>query len=265
MDALAVTRLERALHVILHLIQQRHLRQSVGMETKVATFDCYGTLIDWEGGAASFLYEIARRHEPDPPPGRELRERWEELQFERLQGEYLPYRDILASSLDAWASQRNYVLTGAEGEQLVRSMQSWQPFPDTVPALRAAKEAGLRLWIISNTDRAIIEHSLRHLELDFDGVTVAEDCRGYKPGDAPFNHALSRIDADRSEILHVAFGFKYDLAAAQRHGLRTAWVNRRREPRPGPQEPDHEWDDLWPLAELTGRWPLPEPARRSPP
>jgi 2-haloacid dehalogenase len=217
---------------------------------RVATFDCYGTLIDWEGGAASFLYELARRHEPDPPPGRVLRERWEELQFERLSGEYQPYREVLAHSLAEWAAERSYRWNERDGDAMAISMQSWQPFPDTVPALRAAKEAGLRLWIISNTDRAIIEHSLRHLEVEFDGVTVAEDCRGYKPGDAPFEHALRRIDADRSEILHVAFGFKYDLAAAQRHGLRTVWVNRHREPAPGPERPDLEWDDLWPLAEL---------------
>ena len=69
-------------------------------------------------------------------------------------------------------------------------MESWQPFPDTVPALRAARDAGLRLWIISNTDRAIIEHSLRHLEVDFDGVTVAEDCRAYKPATAPFKQSV---------------------------------------------------------------------------
>ena len=129
-------------------------------------------------------------------------------------------------------------------------MESWQPFPDTVPALRAAKEAGLRLWIISNTDRAIIEHSLRHLEVEFDGVTVAEDARAYKPSDAPFEHALREIGASPDEILHVAFGFKYDLAAAQRHGLRTAWVNRTGEPAPGPERPDHEWTDLWPLADV---------------
>jgi 2-haloacid dehalogenase len=220
------------------------------MEIKVATFDCYGTLIDWEGGAASFLYELARGHEPEPPPGRELRERWEELQFGLLSGDYLPYRDILAASLDAWARERSYALSGDEGERLARSMESWQPFPDTVPALRAAKEAGLRLWIISNTDRAIIEHSLRHLEVDFDGVTVAEDCRAYKPADGPFRHALGQIGVEPEEILHVAFGFKYDLPPAQRHGMHTAWVNRHRDPAPGPERPDHEWDDLWPLVEV---------------
>jgi 2-haloacid dehalogenase len=220
------------------------------MEIKVATFDCYGTLIDWEGGAASFLYEIARRHEHDPPPGRELRARWEELQFERLGHPYRGYREVLADSLSEWAGERGYRWNDRDGEALARAMESWQPFPDTVPALRAAKEAGVRLWIISNTDRAIIAHSLRHLEVEFDGVTVAEDCREYKPGDGPFNHALNQIDADRSEVLHVAFGFKYDLAAAQRHGLRTAWVNRNRVPAPGPEQPDHEWTDLWPLVDV---------------
>ena len=157
---------------------------------------------------------------------------------------------MLAHSLAEWAGERGYRWNQRDGEVLARSMQSWQPFPDTVPALRAAKEAGLQLWIISNTDRSIMEHSLRHLEVEFDGVTVAEDARGYKPGDAPFLHALGQIGVDRSEILHVAFGFKYDLAAAQRHGLRTAWVNRHREPAPGPERPDHEWSDLWPLVDV---------------
>ena len=88
---------------------------------------------------------------------------------------------MLADSLAAWAGERGYRFNEHDGEPLARSMESWQPFPDTVPALRAARDAGLRLWILSNTDRAIIEHSLRHLEVEFDGVTVAEDCRAYKP------------------------------------------------------------------------------------
>jgi 2-haloalkanoic acid dehalogenase type II len=129
-------------------------------------------------------------------------------------------------------------------------MESWQPFPDTVPALRAARDAGLRLWIVSNTDRAIMAHSLRHLEVDFDGVTVAEDCRTYKPSTVPFEKALDEIDVPRDQVLHVAFGFKYDIGPAQQVGLQTAWVNRKQEPAPGPARPDHEWKDLWPLAEI---------------
>ena len=207
-------------------------------------------MIDWEAGVGSFLYELARRHQPDPPPVRELRERWEALQFERLQGPYRAYREILADSLRAWAGEWGYRWNDRYGESLARAMESWQPFPDTVQALRAARERGIRLWIVSNTDRAIIKHSLRHLEVDFDGVTVAEDCRAYKPSPTPFEHALGAIGEPPERILHVAFGFKYDIGPAQRLGMPTAWVNRRHEAAPGEERPDHEWSDLWPLAEL---------------
>ena len=218
----------------------------------MATFDCYGTLIDWEGGVGSFLYELARRHDHDPPPARELRERWEALQFERIQADWRCYREILADSLAAWAGERGYRFNEHDGEQLARSMESWQPFPDTVPALRAAQDAGLRLWIISNTDRAILEHSLRHLEVDFAGATVAEDCRAYKPSTVPFERAVREIGLPPEQILHVAFGFKYDIGPAQRLGLPTAWVNRKQEAAPGPEQADHVWNDLWPLAGVTG-------------
>jgi 2-haloacid dehalogenase len=216
----------------------------------VATFDCYGTLIDWEGGVGSFLYELARRHEEDLPPARELRERWEALQFERIQGDWACYRDVLSASLADWAGERGYRFNEHDGEALARSMESWQPFPDTVPALKAARDAGLRLWILSNTDRAIMAHSLRHLEVDFDGVTVAEDCRAYKPSTVPFEKALREIGLPPEDVLHVAFGFKYDIGPAQQLGLKTAWVNRKQEAAPGPERPDHEWNDLWPLAEV---------------
>ena len=198
-------------------------------EIRVATFDCYGTLIDWEGGVGAFLYELARRHEHDPPPARELRERWEELQFERIQAGWRSYREILADSLSAWAGERGYRYNEHDGEALARSMESWQPFPDTVPALRAARDAGLRLWMISNTDRAIMDHSLRHLEVEFDGATVAEDCRTYKPSPVPFERALRELALPPEQVLHVAFGFKYDIGPAQQLGLRTAWVNRKAE------------------------------------
>jgi 2-haloalkanoic acid dehalogenase type II len=196
----------------------------------------------------AFLYELARRHEHDPPPARDLRERWEELQFERIQSGWRSYREILADSLAAWSGERGYRYNEHDGEALARSMESWQPFPDTVPALRAAQDAGIKLWIVSNTDRAIIEHSLRHLEVDFAGVTVAEDCRAYKPGTEPFERALREIGLPSDQILHVAFGFKYDIGPAQRLGLRTAWVNRKQEQAPGPEQADHVWNDLWPLA-----------------
>lgn len=157
---------------------------------------------------------------------------------------------MLADSLAELAGEYGWRWNDHDGEALARSMESWQPFPDTVPALRAARKAGLRLWIISNCDRAIMEHSLRHMDVEFDGVTVAEDCRAYKPSRAPFQRALREIDVPPEQILHVAFGFKYDIAPAQQLGMQSAWVNRHQEPAPGDALPDYEWNDLWPLAEL---------------
>jgi 2-haloacid dehalogenase len=194
---------------------------------------------------------MARRHgDPEPPPGRVLRERWEALQFERVQGEYRRYAEVLRDSLADWADERGHAFDEPDGEALVRAMESWQPFPDTVPALRRAAQAGLRLVIVSNTDRSIMAHTLRQLEVEFDDVVVAEDVGAYKPGHEPFERALEVTGEEPHRILHVAFGFKYDIGPAQRLGFRTAWVNRHAEEAPGPERPDHEWRDLWGLAEL---------------
>jgi 2-haloacid dehalogenase len=217
------------------------------------TFDCYGTLVDWEGGVGSFLYEYALRvRDPDPPPGRQLRERWEAIQFEVIGGEYRRYADVLAESLRLLSAERGWPYADDEGKALARAMRSWQPFPDTRPALRRAREAGIRLVIVSNTDRDILEHTLRQIEVPIDDLVTAEDVRSYKPADPHFARALELIGEPPERVLHVAFGFKYDIGPAQRFGMRTAWVNRHAEPRPGQAVPDHEWRDLWGLAELAG-------------
>ncbi|MGH2466376.1 MAG: haloacid dehalogenase type II [Candidatus Limnocylindrales bacterium] len=220
---------------------------------RVATFDCYGTLVDWEGGVASFLYQLAlRRGDPGPGPGLALRDRWEAIQFELLQGPYLPYSENLARSLRAWCEERGYGWEPGDGEALAAAMGSWQPFPDTRPALLQAHQRGLGLVIVSNTDRAIIDHTLHQLDLPIDEVVVAQDAQAYKPADRVFELALERIGEPPERILHVAFGFKYDIGPAQRHGLQTAWVNRHLETAPGSERPDHEWRDLWGLATLVG-------------
>lgn len=219
---------------------------------RVCTFDCYGTLVDWEGGFGGFLYDLAlRRRDTDLRPGRELRERFEAIQFELIATEaYMPYRDVLTESLRRWTAERGYEWDDADAKAIQRSMRSWQPFPDTRPALSRTRAAGVRLVIVSNTDRDIIEHSLRHLEVPFDDVVTAEDAGGYKPSDAPFQKALETIGEAPEDILHVAFGFKYDIGPARRHGMGTAWVNRHQERPPGDDPFDHEWRDLWGLAEL---------------
>ena len=221
------------------------------MRPIACTFDCYGTLVDWEGGLGTFLYSLALREgDPDPPAGRAMRERWEAIQFEVIQGDYRPYKQVLAESLRAWCEERGYAYDDADGEALVRSMRSWQPFPETRPALTRVREAGVRLVIVSNTDNDILEHTLRQIEVPFDETVTAEDVRSYKPADPHFEEALRRIGEPPERVLHVAFGFKYDIGPAQRHGMATGWVNRHGDPRPGAETPDHEWRDLWDLAAL---------------
>jgi 2-haloacid dehalogenase len=223
----------------------------VGERIEIATFDCYGTLVDWVGGAGSFLYDKAlRAGDSDPPPGSELRERWEAIQFELVQGDYRPYKEILADSLERFCGERGWPYDDGDGEAIVRSMRSWQAFPDTRPVLERCREAGLKLMIISNTDRDIMEHSLRQIGVPFDEVQVAEDVGVYKPADEVFAKALERIGVEPDRILHVAGGFKYDIGPAHRAGMGTAWVNRSYGPPPGPDPYDHEWRDLWPLASL---------------
>jgi len=231
---------------------------------RVATFDCYGTLVDWEGGVGAFLYQLGLRHgDPQLGPGQVLRDRWEAIQFELLAGPWRPYREVLSSSLSDFCEERGWPYRKKDGQALLRSMRSWQPFPDTRPALLQARAQGLRLIIISNTDGDIIAHSLRHLDLPFDDVVTAEDVGAYKPADEVFDYALARIDEAPEAILHVAFGFKYDIAPAKRQGMRTAWVNRHAEAAPGVERADHEWRDLWGLAELVGA-PGPNVGRGAP-
>jgi 2-haloalkanoic acid dehalogenase type II len=218
----------------------------------VATFDCYGTLIDWEGGVGAFLYALLLREGvEEPPPGAELRRRWEEIQFELVTGPYKPYKQILGEATLAWCRACGVPARDVYAEAIVGSIRAWQPFPDTRPALTRAREEGVRLVILSNTDRDIISHSVRQIGMPFDAVVVAEDVGAYKPSLANFEHLLGVLGEDPGDVLHVAFGFKYDIGPAKHFGMRTAWVNRHAEPLPDPEVvPDHEWRDLWGLAEL---------------
>src|SRR2546423_3958038 len=205
---------------------------------KVATFDCYGTLVDWEGGLGAFLYEKSLRARAEPlVSGRELRERWEAIQFELIRGPYRPYREVLAESVRLLCVERGWPYEDSDGKAIVRAIRSWQPFPDTRPALERARAAGLRLVIVSNTDRDIIEHTLGQIEVPFDGVQVAQDVHAYKPADEVFARALERLGEPPEAVLHVAFGFKYDIGPASRARMRTAWVNRHGERPPSDAQP----------------------------
>ena len=126
------------------------------MRPKVATFDCYGTLVDWEGGLGGFLYALMLREGvEEPPPGRELRERWEAIQFDVIQGSYKPYKDVLGESVLAWCREYGVPDRDVYADALVDSMRAWQPFPDTRPALDTGAGGG-------RPARDPLEHRPRH-------------------------------------------------------------------------------------------------------
>jgi 2-haloacid dehalogenase len=218
-----------------------------------ATFDCYGTLVDWEGGAAGFLYRLALRSgDPFPPRGADLRDHWERLQFGIIGGPYRPYTAILAESLAAWGQETGYPIEPGDGAAFANAMRSWTPFPDTRPALLQAHERGLKLVIVSNSDHSLMDHTLRQLDLPFHDLVLAEDAGVYKPDERPLRMAIDRLGERPERVIHVAFGFEYDIGPAQNLGMQTAWINRHVAAAPGPERPDHEWRDLWGLARLMG-------------
>ncbi len=206
------------------------------------TFDCYGTLIDWERGILTCFEQILRgKH-----AGVDLQafhRHWEEVQFQLIQKEFKPYRQILRESLAQALEDFGLPYGPADGDTFAEAMPTWEPFPE-VKASLASLKGRFPLVIISNTEDGILAESIRRIGLPFDQTITAEEARVYKPSWKIFEYALAKLGARPEEVLHVAFGFKYDIIPAKALGLMTVWVNRTGERNPGPVEADAEIRDL---------------------
>ena len=189
------------------------------------TFDCYGTLIDWESGIRDFFCSTTGRED--------LLAKWENIQFAMIQGPYRRYADILADSLRETLQRSGLEYRPEMGASFARALTSWRPFPQTIPALEQLRRQGLRLGIISNIDDALLAETVKHFPVSFDALVTAEQARAYKPSAAPFILALERIGGilrdggmPPNEVTLVAFGDRYDLATARARGMQTVFVNR---------------------------------------
>ena len=193
-------------------------------EPGTLTFDCYGTLIDWERGIADALGPILAGH-GSLLEEEALLERYGLIESTLEAGPYLPYREVLRRTLDALGAALRFAPTADEREAFGGSVADWPAFPDSPASLRALK-ARFRLVILSNVDDDLFAASARRLGVEFDDVITAQQVGSYKPALRNFEVAIERV-GPRERILHVAQSLFHDIAPARAVGLRAVWVNRR--------------------------------------
>lgn len=217
-------------------------------EVDVLTFDCYGTLIDWELGAKGTLRALLAvkdaRADEDA-----FFQAWERAQRVRIDGPYAPYRQIAADSFLEVAREMHLPVNADDAAHFADSISSWQPFPDTLAALTSLQKR-LKLGIISNIDDDILAGTRPLLGVEFDFLMTAQQARAYKPSPVIFDRALQLIGRPADRIAHTAFGFEYDIAAAQAKGMRTVLVKRQRTGFPAAPVPDLVVSNLTELAAL---------------
>ncbi len=198
------------------------------------TFDCFGTLIDWEAGILKAIRPVLSVHgirESDE----QVLALYGSLEAELESGPYLTYRDVLRSVMLAVGRHYNINFEEREIERLPGSLAHWPAFPDT-PAALARLGEHLTLNILSNVDDDLFEEVRPRLEsagARVDRLISAQLCRSYKPSRRNFNVALALLDVPRDQVLHVAQSLYHDIAPARELGLSTVWINRRHN-RPGP-------------------------------
>ena len=195
-----------------------------------ATFDCYGTLIDWDGGVRT---ELARVFGDDR--AEELLTRYHEIEPELQRDGARSYRDVLTEAM------RRLGAPAGREHGLADSLPSWRSFPEVHAALEELRARGWRLGILSNTDADFIAASQVQIGVPFDEVVVAQEIGSYKPAHRHWEEFFDRTRAAREGHVHVAASLFHDIEPANELGLRSVWINRLGEParvRPTRQLPD---------------------------
>lgn len=223
---------------------------------RVLTFDCYGTLIDWESGILNALKPVFIAHQVKIGQDDALA-LFGELESAEEQT-YKPYFKILENVLAEMGNRLDFQPSGDEIRAFGQSVADWQPFPDTVDALYRLKQK-YKLCVLSNVDDDLFAHSARKLQVVFDDVITAQQCKSYKPSLNNFRIAAQRVNVPQDQWLHVAQSLFHDIAPAKEMGLNTVWVNRRWDKEgsgatvPTKATPDVEVHTLMELAELVGK------------
>jgi 2-haloalkanoic acid dehalogenase type II len=199
----------------------------------IISFDCYGTLVDWESGITEAFVQAAASYGITIDPGTVI-VHYAEAEAAVEAGGYRSYREVLTECALQVAQRLGWQLPRNEASFLVESLPSWRAFPDTNAALRQLREEGMHLAILSNTDRDLLAASRRHLDVDFDFVVTAEDVRSYKPEAGHFLAARERIGSQ--PWIHAGASIFHDIVPTRRMAIQNAWVNRKNEEWPASSE-----------------------------
>jgi len=199
-----------------------------------ATFDCYGTLIDWNGGIRGELARVFGEDRAD-----ERLARYHELEPELQADSTLSYREVLTEAM------RRLGAPDTDQGALAQSLPNWKPFPEAPAALQGARSRGWKLAILSNTDRDFIDASMARLAVPFELAIVASEIGSYKPAHRHWERFVEQTQAAREGHVHVAASLFHDIAPANELGLRSIWINRLGElPEPRPTRELRDLDHL---------------------
>jgi 2-haloalkanoic acid dehalogenase type II len=210
------------------------------------TFDCYGTVIDWEGGIRNALQQLAERK------GLTLNmdgiaQKYIDVELEVESEQYRSYREVLRLTASRLLKAEGVDIAEDDALRFADSIYSWQPFPETRQVLTILQDRGYELIILSNIDNELVKRSIELMNVEFSGVITAEDVGSYKPAFGHWRAMLERFNATKAEVLHVAASYIHDIVPAKEQGFDAVWINRNRERPTRNIHPDLELSDLSPL------------------
>jgi 2-haloacid dehalogenase len=195
-----------------------------------ASFDCYGTLIDWNGGLRSAFARLWPEADADA-----VLATYHEVEPRVQEGTGKPYRQVIAESLRLLADHEGLPLSAEDEDALGRALPGWEAFPETAGALWELRERGWSLAILSNTDPELLDASIQTIGVPLDAVVTAREAGSYKPAHGHWHRLFDRPDVDRDRHVHVAASLFHDVAPCLDLAVPVVWINREgEEPDPPP-------------------------------